>query len=869
MRLTRRSLLAGGAAAAAARGQEAAGFQDGAVMPGRAFKGEALREIAFPLGGIGTGTVSLGGFGNLRDWEIFNRPSKGALIPFTFACMRIAGGELSKPVVRVLERQPLPPFGYAHGVPRETSRGLPRFKAATFIGAYPFARLLLEDARLPVAVTLDAFNPMVPLDTDASSLPVAVLEYSFASLSSSRLDMSVAFSMMNPIGVEAAAGGGRRRPQFGQNLNEFRREEGRAGICMSSEKYPADSPRHGSIAIVTRDGDLSYRLAWEHGAWWDELHKWWDEFQDTGRFPNNPSQPSEDGATEYATLASHFSLDPGETRQVVFVLGWRFPNVEINWSNEEGERGAVVKNQYGTRWPSSWEPAAYVLDNYASLRGRSEKYRDTLYASTLPPAVLDAVGSQASIIRTPTVMVLEGGKTLAFEGCNDNAGCCPMNCTHVYNYEQAMAFLYPEVERSMRETDFLVNMRDDGSMGFRTAVPLKKGGRVPFPAADGQMGCVLKVYREWQIGGDDAWLRKLWPEVKRALEYAWKQWDADRDGVMEGEQHNTYDIEFYGANTMMGTLYLGALRAAAKMARHLGDAASAGEYERLASIGSEKLDQALWNGEYYVQTVDESHPKAGKYQYGEGCLSDQLLGQWFAEVVNLGKLLPPEHVRSTLSAIFRYNYRDSFEDFPNPQRLYALNDDRGLLLCSWPRGKRPALPFVYSDEVWSGIEYQVAAHLMYEGMVKEGVTIVRAVRDRHDGARRNPWNEFECGHHYARAMSSWSLLTALSGFHYSAPAEELTFEPRYRQSAFRTLFCAGSAWGLYSQEGGPEKLRVAIRVDEGGLRLAKLRLPFSRAGAQVTGSHGATLAYERERAVVTFPKSLRLDAGRILELSLG
>ena len=178
-------------------------------------------------------------------------------------------------------------------------------------------------------------------------------------------------------------------------------------------------------------------------------------------------------------------------------------------------------------------------------------------------------------------------------------------------------------------------------------------------------------------------------------------------------------------------------------------------YRQICEKGRERLDQALWNGEYYVQKVDESQPKAARYQYGEGCLSDQLLGQWFAEVVGLGKLLPHDRIRSALASIFRYNFNTDFADFANAQRIYALNDEKGLLLCSWPKGKRPALPFVYSDEVWTGIEYQVAAHLIYEGMVKEGLAIVEAARARYDGTRRNPWNEIECGHHYARAMSSW------------------------------------------------------------------------------------------------------------------
>jgi uncharacterized protein (DUF608 family) len=174
-----------------------------------------------------------------------------------------------------------------------------------------------------------------------------------------------------------------------------------------------------------------------------------------------------------------------------------------------------------------------------------------------------------------------------------------MNCTHVWNYEQALAFLFPELERSMRVTDFTENMREDGSMAFRTLVPV---GQVQWnfkAAADGQMGTVMKLYREWQTSGDDRFLRQLWPQAKRALEYAWVAWDADRDGVMEGEQHNTYDIEFFGPNTMMGTLYLGALKAGEILARATGDTSAAETYRRVRESGEQKLE-ALWNGEYYV-----------------------------------------------------------------------------------------------------------------------------------------------------------------------------------------------------------------------------------------------------------------------------
>jgi uncharacterized protein (DUF608 family) len=878
MKITRRNLLAGTTAAGLLHGQAGQRPPSAAPAPGRRFTKDSLREIAFPLGGIGTGTVSLGGCGNFRDWEIFNRPNKGGILPFTFVAMHLSGGGLLKPLIRVVERVPHPPYTGSSGVPRETGLGLPRFREAVFTGSYPFANIEFTDAKLPVEVSLEAFNPMIPLETADSSLPVAILTYRVTNRAASSLNAALAFSILNPVGYDGVTQlGDRSALFFGANRNEFRTDGNAAGLFLSSAKYPAGSPRYGSMAAVTESGDNSYRLAWEHGEWFDEFQKWWDDFLARGRFPNNAAPPSDDKTTDYASLASHFALKPGATKHISFVLSWHFPNTEIYWRSEgedfgegrESNEPAPLRNDYGTRWPSAWEPAVHTLRELSSLRTRSKKYRDTLYASTLPAPVIDAVSSQASILRTNTVMVMENKLTLAFEGCNDHDGCCPMNCTHVYNYEQALAHLYPELERSMRGTDFLVNLRPDGSMSFRTPVPLhsQSTGHMT-PAADGQMGCVMKVYREWQRGAGDDWLRKLWPNVKRAIEYAWVNWDADRDGVMEGEQHNTYDIEFYGPNSMVGALYLGALMAGARMAEYLGDTAAAASYKKPYENGRARLDKELWNGEYYVQRVDESQPKAARYQYGEGCLSDQLLGQWFAEVVDLGKLLPHDHLRSALASIFRYNFNPDFSGFANAERIYALADEKGLLVCSWPKGKRPALPFPYSDEVWTGIEYEVGAHLIYEGMVKEGLAVVEAARARYDGRRRNPWNEIECGHHYARAMSSWSLLTAISGFAYSAPQKEIRFRPRVSEAQFRCLYSAGTAWGSYAHQSAKDKLDAEIAVEGGMLELATVRVPFSGVHAKVTTGAPAKVEVADGEATVRFGSPVKLGANQKLRLSL-
>jgi non-lysosomal glucosylceramidase len=555
-------------------------------------------------------------------------------------------------------------------------------------------------------------------------------------------------------------------------------------------------------------------------------------------------------------------LEPGASAMLPFYLGWSFPNLTNTWNRDEAVRGKRVGNHYATRWTDAWAAARELQGRREELEAGTALFHRTLFESTLPEAVLDAVSSQMSIIRTPTCLRTEDGRFHAFEGCNDTSGCCPMDCTHVWNYEQALAHLFPELERTMRMTDFGVNTRPDGRMEFRTLLPLSEealwGGP---PAADGQMGCLLKLYREWKLSGDDDGLRSLWPHAKRAMEYAWSKWDADGDGVMEGEQHNTYDIEFYGPNTMIGSLYLAALKAAAAMARHLGDEDLRYTCERLYASGRPLYDARLWNGEYFIQEVvppteaaeglgegTQSVQASGevRYQYGSGCLSDQLLGQWFARVVGLGEMLPPEHVRSALRAIYRHNFRRALSDHQSCQRTYALNDEAGLLLCTWPNGGRPRYPFPYADEVWTGIEYQVAAHMIYEGLVDEGLEIVQAVRARHDGIRRNPWDEFECGHHYVRALASWSLLLAVSGYDYSAPEARIAFRPAV-EGDFRCFWSTGSAWGSYSRTGTEHRLEVRY----GALSLRELTL-----GSGASDSFSITEVALSERTVIAAGQTL-------------
>ena len=848
------------------------------LRPGkpRVYRGRQLDQIAFPLGGIGTGSISLGGWGQLRDFEIFNRPAKGLVFDFTFFTLhaRKAGAD---PVTRVVQG-PVGGDNFTEGgfgISRATGAGLPHFRSVEFIGAFPFARLNFDDPRMPLKVSLEAFNPFIPLNPDDSGLPAAIFHFHLTNTTDRPVVVNLAANLQNRAGHPETCGG----------LIEY--FEGRfvSGLRMSTTRHKPDSPRYGTLCLATPHRDLNVQTHWYRGAWFDNLQRFWDQIS-AGSLEENRAPAAIDKGMDIGSIGLRATIPPGASVRLPVWITWHNPNFEKYWGNEQPK--PVWKNYYATIHADAQAVAEYIGEHHDRLESQTRQFAESLFASTLPDEVLDAVSSQISILKTTTCIRLPDGSFWAWEGCSNSGGCCEGTCTHVWNYAQAMPFLFPSLERTIRERDYEVNLHPSGHMTFR--MPLPPGTR-PQPkfhaAADGQMGGIMKVYREWQICGDDGWLRKLWPSVKKALQYAWQYWDCDRDGVMEGVQHNTYDIEFYGPNTMIGSFYLGALRAAEEMARHLGDNEAAAEYRRLFESGRDKIDRTLFNNEYYVQEVrldagkqashgaevsiggqgiDPANPKYPKYQYGDGCLSDQLIGQWLARIVRLGDLLDPHHVRSALASVFKYNWRADLSEHANAQRIYAVNEEAGLLLATWPRGGRPAFPFPYSDEVWCGIEYQVASHLIYEGLIDEGLTIVKGARDRYTGVRRNPWNEFECGHHYARSMASYALLLALADFSYSAPRRSFGFAPRIWQDNFACFFCVEGAWGMLRQTARS----AAVIVRYGRLVLKELRIGIAPSKIQASLAGRAIPAQCNalaEGALIEFAAPVEIAAGQTLEVA--
>ena len=810
-----------------------------------------IARIALPLGGIGTGTVSLGGRGDLRDWEIVNRPAKGftpqlgedPVGPFFALYVRGQyGGVATRAVEGPIDASLYEgPFGSV-----AVNHGLPRFRKCSFAAAYPLGQVFLSDPDMPVDVTIQAFNPMVPCDLDRSSIPVAVLRYVLSNKTVEPLSATVCGTIPNFIGSD----GSRGEPEG--NINEFRKGPNVQGIFMRCEDVNRLRAQWGTMALsTTATTPVTYRTSWiDTGGWGGSRLDFWDDFSDDGEL----EQGEYEEELPLASLAVPVELPPNASETVTFLVTWHFPN-RRTWTptgsgiwggDEDVEEGAAVAdpdrigNYYTQQYVDAWDVAEKAGARLGLLEEATVEFARTFYASDLPDVVKEAALFNASTLRSETCFRTPDGRFYGFEGCGNKMGCCVGSCTHVWNYEQATAFLYGDLSMSMREVSFGQATNEQGMMSFRVHLPIERAQNFGKAAADGQMGSIMRMYRDWQLSGDDEMLESLWPHVKRAMEFCWIEggWDADKDGVMEGVQHNTMDVEYFGPNPQMGVWYLGALRASEEMARHLGDDEFADTCRGLFEQGSKWVDANLFNGEYYEHEIrppesaadvaaslrvgmgaeDVSKPD---FQLGPGCLVDQLVGQFQAHVCGLGYLVKSENVRRTLQSIMRYNLREGMHDHFNNMRSFIMGDESGLLMASYPKG-RPNRPFPYFSEVMTGFEYAAAVGMLYEGLTEDGLRCITNIRDRYDGLKRSPFDEAECGHHYARAMASWGAVLALTGFQYSGVEKSMTFANR--DGTF--FWSNGYAWGTCTVKTGATagNTQVELSVLGGELTLANFNL---------------------------------------------
>ena len=741
----------------------------------RTYTGRNLDHVAFPMGGIGAGMLCIEGTGSFGSVSVRNSPNIFNE-PNMFAAVSVKGAHK---VARVLEGQ-VPKskyYGYkVHGFTGAgngmtgKNYGLPRFKNCSFTSRFPFAEISLSDDTVPFDVTVVGYSPFIPGDADSSSLPAASVRYTLKNKTADTLDAVFYFSAFQFMDVHG-----------GDKYERVRPTEG--GFILEQLAFDNRPDTYGAFAITT-DKPAYINTDFYRGGWWDSFTMRWNTI-DAGVVS---SKAAADNRSPGGAIEIPFTLEPHGEYTVTVHMNWYVPDssLRIGADLPDDPDRSTYKPWYAGQYGSIEEVVRDYRARHDRLLAETEKFTQAFYDTDLPDTIVEAVSSNLSILKSPTLLRQIDGRLWGWEGCADTFGSCHGSCQHVWNYAQAIPHLFPSLERTYREVEFNEDMDEHGHQQFRTSIPIRRNSHDFHAASDGQPGGIMKMYREWRISGDTEWIASYWDKLVLSMEYCIRTWDPDELGVFREPHHNTYDIEFWGADGMCTSFYLGALKAMVEIGRELGHDVS--RYETLYSRGREYMESKLWNGEYFYQipewkTLHASFDDGGdpvlaaegpKYQYGSGCLADGVLGAWIAQVCGLGEILDSEKTKQHLLSIFKYNFRENLFDHANPQRPgFALGDEGGLLLCTWPHGGKPSLPFVYSDEVWTGIEYQVAAHLASYGFREEAEAIVRALRERYDGERRNPFDEYECGHWYARALACYALLEAYTGVRYDAVTKTL------------------------------------------------------------------------------------------------
>ena len=958
-------------------------------------RGGELKFVGMPIGGIGAGQLYLGGDGRLWHWDIFNQQVNSGS----------NGPHYAKPLT------PASPLTQKFSLKlgdKIISLDRDGFSDVSFRGEYPVATVNYADPAVPVAVKLETFSPFIPLNTDDSSLPATVLQFTVRNTSAATLEATLTGELENGVCLQhrnrsgvlqnhfvkvrgatmlvcsAEAGANASKPaqpdivfedwnresydgwkvegeafgrgpvrkselpayqatvggNTGRVVNSHASAPGKSSTakdaatgklisrefviernfiaCWIGSGKAADDSRLGLSLVVEgkpvftaagkNKNEMTRQLfdvrtyagktahleiiddatnAWgnvgvgkitftDQGGPTESIEKLADFGTMSLALLGDADETSGDKSAAFTdkligSLGRKLTLAAGESKTVMFVLAWHFPN--LSFPSKHPNALTNCGRYYATKFSSAQAVAEYVAENFPRLESQTKLWRDTWYDSTLPFWFLDRTMLNTSILATSTCYRFANGRFYGWEG----VGCCAGTCGHVYHYAHAAARLFPELERDTRErVDFGLALQPDGAIHFR-------GEFNDIPAVDAQAGTILRALREHQMCADDAFLKRNWPKIKRATQWLIAK-DANNDGLIESNQHNTLDSDWYGKVAWLSGLYLASLAAAAAMADEVGDHDFGKQCREILETGRKNFTAQLFDGDYFINQVDPKHLNA--INSGTGCEIDQVFGQSWAFQVGLPRVLPEKETVTALQSLWRYNFSPdvgTYRAANKPGRWYALPGEAGLLMCTFPRtdwdfqksggegNKRPGFAG-YFNECMNGFEHQVAGHMIWEGMVMEGLAVERAVHDRYHASRRNPWNEIECGDHYARSMASYGVYLAACGFEHHGPKQHIGFAPRLTPENFKCAFTSAEGWGSFFQKTESGNLKAEISVRWGKLKLRTIALQNDSASAAKISAGGkyinAALKRDGKRILLTLDQPVTVSAGEKLEITL-
>lgn len=833
-----------------------------------------LAFIGMPVGGLHAGTVYMGGDGRLWLWQIYNESEEGkneGIDPKTVlwedgtTTRKIRsrdGASYVEPAIAENKRRLDQGFAL-----RITFRGRTIVKELNekdwdevrFEAKYPVATVKYTSRSLPVEVTLRGYSPFVPLDAERSSLPATILRVSVQNKSEEPMQISVLGWMENAAGKVSAKEGS------GTKVNAAKRHQNR------TELYYELLPKDESFKQATDFGTTALAVMNANAKPLAGYSSW---PVDNASFDLPDKESSQTDALEKATgaLVVSSNLKPRAVLQEDFIIAWHFnnPNPKLRELVKDAQGGYY----YGKRFRNAGEVAGYVAENFKSLTRDTELWHQTWNDTSLPHWFMERTFVNIGTLATANTYRFASGRFWGWEG----VGACAGTCTHVYQYAQAVARIFPELERRLRaEVDLGAGfVKDTGAIIFRAENESR-------PAIDGQAGTILRFYREHQMSPDATFLSKNWQGIRKAVEFMLAQ-DKNGDGMTDTPMENTLDAVWEGEIAWIVGLCIAAARAAQAMAEEVGDTELAGVCSEYVSKGRANMEQHLFNGEYFIHRPDavQGRKKLGSYNT---CHIDQVYGQSWAHQVGLPRVLDEGKTLSALKALWKYNFTPDVGPYIKTHlggRPYAVAGEGGMVMNTNPLneekpfGENVTWQLGYFHECMSGFEHQVAAHMMAEGMVEEALILTRFIHDRYHGARRNPYNEIECSDHYARAMASYGTFITACGFEYHGPKGEIQFAPKWNKENFKAPFTVAEGWGTYSQKLTANKQEHRLALKYGSLRLQQCR--FEMAGKRNPSSITVMLGEQKVPAIfelqggmasIRFSSALTFREGQQLSVVLG
>ncbi|TKG95579.1 hypothetical protein EYV94_09070 [Puteibacter caeruleilacunae] len=794
------------------------------------YSGDSLDAIQFPVGGIGTGCIQFDGKAVPRYWQIFNNMTHD-FIPNSFFACRVANGKNVR--VRALQTE-----GVA---------GLDPMAKVRVRGEFPFLTYHFSND-LKIGVEMTVFNPFVPTNMKKSGIPAVFYRFKLTNNTANDVEVDLLGVQQNAVGftqVEKVTKGdsfaerfqmcldrklvqGNECKYYGGNINEINSLKGATVLSMIGNRDQQDE-HFGQMALIAMDANSKV-----NGVATLDVDEAIQQFAKKGQVKGkSKSAVSESGETWTGAINSNLSLKAGESKEIQMALVWYFPNGlngghMPNWDAWGKGKWQGEGNYYANHWKNINELCEYVVENHAELSDETQKFHDTFYNTNIPYWLANRLSSQLVIMQSRTIFHDKKGYVGLWEGAGAGDGSCAGNCNHVWHYAQAHARLFPEMGRKIREQSYFY-LKDDGQIPYRQPAA--------GPAFDGQCGDILATYREYLLCEDNGWMKKQYPKVKKAIGYLINTFDKDQDGWLSGHMHTTYDCGMSGNPSFLTSLYLATLEAGAKMAQVCGDTEQQAIWSSIAEQSQKKQDDQLWNGAYYIQQPDKEHHAS---DYEGGCHSDQLLGQWWADMIGLGSMYPDYRILSAAESVLKYNFKSNLKSHLQQPRKFAKPDEPAFIVTSWPNNDRPGYAPGYSDEIWPTYEYTIGAQLIKYGRLQDAFAILSSGPKRYDGRLRkgyktnngwgnfgfsgNPFGDDECGQFYSRSLANWAVLLALQGYHYDGPKQLISFNPKWKPENHCSFFSTAKGWGNFWQRRTDAVQENKLRMEYGNVKLSEIHL---------------------------------------------